>query len=64
MDNKWKKWIYGILILGIVIGFFYLVLEREEPTEPDNSIEEDVNKDKEDNEKPDEEPEDDTQEGE
>lgn len=46
MNKKWRKWIYGILILTIVVGFFYIVLEKEEPSVPDTSKEEGENQEK------------------
>lgn len=29
-----KNWIYIVLIIALVIGFFYIVLEKQEPEEP------------------------------
>ena len=33
-----KSWIYVVLIVVIAIGFFYMVLEKPKPVEPDDNV--------------------------
>lgn len=40
MKRAWKKWIYVLIMLAVVGGFFYIVLEKEEPKSPNTSKEE------------------------